>query len=153
MEVHITALTVEFVVQIGRLVELVIRGLDIAAVVAADLQEPAYIIVEIGKHSTAGLSITGEIAIGVVSPIELCSSIVRPRCLPVKGVIAVTDCELVAVLLRLQQTVIGRVGVFNQRLAADADLGVIAPLVVSKVVGGAARCRLKAVACGVKKSR
>ena len=64
-----------------------------------------------------------------------------------------TDCELVAVLLRLQQTVIGRVGVFNQRLAADADLGVIAPLVVSKVVGGAARCRLKAVACGVKKSR
>ena len=51
VEIHITALSVELIVQVGRLVELVIRGLDIAAVVAAHLQEPAYVIVEIGQNS------------------------------------------------------------------------------------------------------
>ena len=78
VEIHITALAVEFVVQIGRLVKLVVGCLDIAAVVAAHLQEPAYVIVEIGKHSVAVLGVAGEIAVGVVSPIELRSSIVRP---------------------------------------------------------------------------
>ena len=153
VEVHITALAVEFVVQIGRLVELVIRGLDIASVVAADLQEPAYVIVEIGKHSVAVLGIACEVAVGIVSPIELRSSIVRPRGLPVKGIVVVTDCELVSVLLLCQQTVVRLIGVRDERLRADLDLGVIAPFVIDKVVGGAARCRLKAVACGVKKSR
>ena len=103
MEIHITALTVEFVVQIGRLVKLVIRGLDIAAVVAANLQEPAYVIIEIGKHSVAVLGVTGKVAVGIVSPIELRSPIVRPRCLPVKGIVVVTDLEAVACGVKKEQ--------------------------------------------------
>lgn len=82
--------------QIGGLVELVTRCLDIAAVVAAHLQEPAYVIVEIGQNSVTVLGVAGKIAVGVVCPIELRSSIVRPRCLPVKGIVVVTDCEAVA---------------------------------------------------------
>ena len=78
MEIHITALSVELIVQVGRLVELVIRGLDIAAVVAADLQEPAYVIVEIGQHPVAVLGVACKVSVGVVRPIELRSSIVRP---------------------------------------------------------------------------
>ena len=50
--------------QIGGLVELVTRCLDIAAVVAAHLQEPAYVIIEIGKHSVTVLGVTGKIAVG-----------------------------------------------------------------------------------------
>ena len=50
--------------QIGRLVEFVIRGLDIAAVVAAHLQESAYVIVEIGQNSVTVLGVAGKIAIG-----------------------------------------------------------------------------------------
>ena len=49
-----------------------------------------------------------------------------------------TDCELVAVLLLCQQTVVRLIGVRHERLAADLDIFVIAPLVVNKVVGGAA---------------
>ena len=64
--------------KIGGLVELVIRGLDIAAVVAAHLQEPAYVIVEVCQNSVTVLGVAGEVAIGVVSPIELRSPIVRP---------------------------------------------------------------------------
>ena len=100
MEVHITTLTVEFVVQIGRLIELVIRGLNIAAVVAADLQESAYVIVEIGKHSVAVFGVAGEVSVGVVSPIELrnitVAIIVNSRCFPVKEIVVVTDLEAVA---------------------------------------------------------
>ena len=103
--------------QVGGLVELVIRGLDIAAVVAADLQEPAYVVVEIGQNSVAVLGIAGEIAVGIVSPIELRSTIVRPRCFPVKGIVVVTDCELVSVLLLLEQAVIRLVGVRDQSLS------------------------------------
>ena len=55
--------------QIGGLVELVTRCLDIAAVVAAHLQEPAYVIVEIGKHSVAVLGVAGKVSVGVVCPI------------------------------------------------------------------------------------
>ena len=90
--------------QVGRLVELVIRGLDIAAVIAADLQESAYVIVEVLKHTAAGLGVAGKIAVGIVSPIELCSPIVRPRCLPVKGIVGVTDCEIVACGIKKEQT-------------------------------------------------
>ena len=142
MEVHITTLTVKLVVQIGRLVELVIRGLDIASVVAAHLQEPAYVIVEIGQNSVTVLGVAGKIAIGVVSPIELrnitVAIIVNSRCFPVKGIIVVTDLEAVAVLLLLEQAVVRLIGVRDEYLAADFDLGVIAPLVINKVVGGAA---------------
>ena len=126
--------------QVGRLVELVIRGLDIAAVVAAHLQEPAYVIVEIGQNSVTVLGVAGKIAVGIVSPIELrnitVAIIVNSRCLPVKGIVVVTDCELVSVLLLRQQAVVRLIGVLHERLRANLDLGVIAPLVVNKVVGG-----------------
>lgn len=49
-----------------------------------------------------------------------------------------TDCELVPVLLLRQQAVVRLVGVRDERLRADFDLSVIAPLVVNKVVGGTA---------------
>ena len=121
MEIHITALAVELVMQIGGLVELVIRGLDIAAVVAAHLQEPAYVIVEIGQNSVTVLGVTCEVSVGVVSPIILCNItvaiIVNSRCFPVKGIIVVTDCELVAVLLLRQQAVVRLVGVRDQSLS------------------------------------
>ena len=121
MEIHITALAVELVMQIGGLVELVIRGLDIASVVAAHLQEPAYVIVEIGQNSVTVLGVAGKIAVGIVSPIILCNItvaiIVNSRCFPVKGIIVVTDCELVAVLLLRQQAVVRLVGVRDQSLS------------------------------------
>ena len=49
-----------------------------------------------------------------------------------------TDCELVAVLLLRQQAVVRLIGVRDERLRADLDIFIIAPLVVNKVVGGAA---------------
>ena len=49
-----------------------------------------------------------------------------------------TDCELVSVLLLRQQTVVRLIGIRHERLVADLDLGVITPLVINKVVGGAA---------------
>ena len=45
-----------------------------------------------------------------------------------------TDCELVAVLLLCQQTVVRLIGVRDERLRADLDIFVIAPLVILKVV-------------------
>ena len=46
--------------------------------------------------------------------------------------------ELVAVLLLRQQAVVRLIGIRHERLVANLDLGVIAPLVIDKVVGGAA---------------
>lgn len=49
-----------------------------------------------------------------------------------------SDLEAIAVLLLCQQAVVRLIGICDQCLAADLDLGVVAPLVINKVVGGAA---------------
>ena len=69
--------------------------------VAAHLQEPAYVIVEVCQNSVTVLGVACKVAVGVVSPIILrnitVAIIVNSRCLPVKGIVVVTDCEAVAV--------------------------------------------------------